>query len=60
MTGLVTVTVTKRLPLAKDFAELEQRAQGVRRALQVEGFTIESWDLVEYRDAEAMDGEVRA
>jgi len=60
MTGMVTVTVTKRLPLAENFEELERRAQAIRRILLADGFTIESCEVVEYREAESVEGEVRA
>lgn len=60
MTGLVTVTVTKRLPLAENFEEIQRRANSVLHNLQVEGFTVESSSVVEYREADQMEGEVRA
>ena len=60
MTGLVTVTITKRLPLAENFEEIERRTKSVLYNLQAEGFNVESFSVCEFREADQMDGEVRA
>lgn len=60
VTGLVIVTVTKRLPLAENFQEIERRAKSVLHNLQAEGFTVDSYHVEEFREADEMDGEVRA
>ncbi len=60
MTGIVTLTIRRRLPLAKDFNEVIDRATSLVAALQSDGIEVTSMEVQQYLEAEDVSGEVRA
>jgi hypothetical protein len=60
MTGIVTLTIKRRLPLARDFSELSDRANSLVAALQSDGIEVVSMRVEQYLEAEDVAGEVRA